>query len=156
MYIRLSTGPVHDSGKDPVMVLFSKDELTKFKSLPESEDIFISYPNDWDDKKRDQWVDQSRDMIKATLKSAMAANVNPDRREKAKEPLKLVPDVVMPPLESRQQPLPSKNEAVVISNDSLLEFLEKGNLNADASGKSAAVEMTASFEVVDATPEKKK
>jgi hypothetical protein len=53
----LVNGKVFDSEKNPIMVMFTLDELKNFHSSPVSNDIFSSWPSHWKKSKGLKWKD---------------------------------------------------------------------------------------------------
>jgi hypothetical protein len=59
----LINGKVHDSNDNPIMILFSEDEIKNFKQQPDNVDIHCSFPKSWGQFKGQKWMNENKNLI---------------------------------------------------------------------------------------------
>lgn len=52
----LINGKVYNSDDIPIMILFSQEEITNFKSQPNTIDVHCSFPSKWEKEKGQKWM----------------------------------------------------------------------------------------------------
>jgi len=110
MRVKIGRKSVRSSDDQPVAVLFTKEELQKFKSLPPGDDIFMSFPSSWTQQQAREWLEQARDEIV------------PRRAAPPPAPMPTPPKPEPPAVIPFEPPV----EAKVVDNDELLGFLKQG------------------------------
>jgi hypothetical protein len=112
MRVKLGRKAVRCSDDQPIAVLFTDQELQKFKSLPPGDDIFLSFPSSWTQQQAQEWMEQIRDEL-IPRKAAPPAPPFPVPTPQQAPPA-VIPFV------------PPSPEATVVEDDELLGFLKKG------------------------------
>lgn len=59
----LVNGNVYDSDKTPVMIMFSREEMTSFKNQPDHVDIHCSFPRSWGQVTGRKWMNDNKSML---------------------------------------------------------------------------------------------
>ena len=59
----LINGKKYDSNKTPIMIMFSKDEMTSFKSQPDNVDMHCSFPPSWGSAKGQKWMHENKHLL---------------------------------------------------------------------------------------------